>query len=75
MYLIHISPLHGISSKRRLAQVLNTDTATLRTLVKQLRSTSLPYTVFPQKQKGKIRIIQNPLPKLKKIQKRIKPKK
>lgn len=72
MYLIHLSPLHAISSKKRLAQVLNTDTTTLRQLIKQLHSSDIPYKEFSEKKNGKTRDIQNPFPALKKIQKRIK---
>ena len=72
MYLIHLSPLHAISSKKRLAQVLNTDTTTLRQLIKQLHSNNIPYKEFSEKKNGKTRAIQNPFPILKKIQKRIK---
>ena len=71
-YPLHNSPLHAITSKRRLAKHLGTDEKSLRRLAKQIKSFSPPYHVFPQKQNGKIRDIENPNLELKIAQRKFK---
>lgn len=64
--------MHALPSKKRLAKCLGTDEKSLRRLAKEVKSLYPPYTCFNQKQKNKVRKIENPSPELKIAQKKLK---